>query len=214
MKRNHFHAVLIAFLMGLIFISCPIDEGGGFTVTSGLALNRASLALYINTETPGLDRGILFANVKPSDASDNVTWGTNNPLVAVVNQDGIVTAIGSGTAVVGVSTRFGGFSAICTVMVEDMGGGDPVFVNDVSLSTNNLLLNLADDLNNTKQLSASVVPAEATNKSVTWSINNPLVATVDQNGLVTAAGTGTAVLIVATADSGLMDVCVITVINE
>jgi hypothetical protein len=55
----------------------------------------------------------------------------------------------------------------------------------------------------TTQLSASVTPANATNKSVSWSSSNIAVATVDDNGLVLAVAPGSAVITATTHDGGL-----------
>ncbi|WP_216855311.1 Ig-like domain-containing protein [Paenibacillus alba] len=66
----------------------------------------------------------------------------------------------------------------------------------------------------TADLIATVLPAEATNKTVTWSSNNPSVATVDAYGKVTAAAPGTAVITVITADGAKSAACVVTVTLE
>ncbi len=60
-------------------------------------------------------------------------------------------------------------------------------------------------------LTATVYPENATNKGVTWSSANPSVATVDQNGLVTAVAAGTAVITARTLDGGFSDTCLVTV---
>ncbi len=62
-----------------------------------------------------------------------------------------------------------------------------------------------------EQLTATVAPAEADNKSVTWTSSNPAVATVDASGNVTAVGTGTATITVTTADGGKTATCTVTV---
>ena len=62
-----------------------------------------------------------------------------------------------------------------------------------------------------KQLSANVVPADATNKSVTWSSSDRSVATVDGNGLVKGVKAGQATITVTTADGGFTAECTVTV---
>ena len=62
-----------------------------------------------------------------------------------------------------------------------------------------------------EQLTATVAPAEADNKYVTWTSSNPAVATVDASGNVTAVGTGTATITVTTADGGKTATCTVTV---
>ncbi len=63
----------------------------------------------------------------------------------------------------------------------------------------------------TGQLTATVSPSNATNKGVTWSSNKTSVATVDQNGKVTAQGAGTATITVKTNDGGKTASCAVTV---
>ena len=64
----------------------------------------------------------------------------------------------------------------------------------------------------TLQLTATVSPDDATNKGVTWESSNPDVATVDDEGLVTAVANGTATITVTTADgSSKSATCEVTV---
>ena len=63
----------------------------------------------------------------------------------------------------------------------------------------------------TLQLTASVVPADADNKGLVWDSSNSTVASVDENGLVTAHKTGYAVITVATAEGGYDAYCIIRV---
>lgn len=63
----------------------------------------------------------------------------------------------------------------------------------------------------TEQLTATITPTDATNKSVTWTSSNPSVATVDDTGLVTALANGTATITVKTVDGGYTANCMVTV---
>lgn len=64
--------------------------------------------------------------------------------------------------------------------------------------------------NMSQKLSAIIAPANATNKSVTWTSSNPGVATVS-NGTVTALAAGSAIITVTTADGGFTETCSVTV---
>ena len=134
----------------------------------------------------------LSATVSPFYASDKtITWSSNNESVATVDQNGLVTAKAEGTAIITTTAKDGsGVSASCVVNVlQD--------VERITLSESNV-----DVLRTlTYQLTATVSPTSAHNKSVTWSSSNESVATVDQNGLVTAKSLGTAT-ITATANDG------------
>jgi membrane dipeptidase len=63
----------------------------------------------------------------------------------------------------------------------------------------------------TLQLTATVLPTTALNKNVIWSCDSPFVATVNQNGLVTAIGAGPANITVTTVDGGFTATCYVLV---
>lgn len=62
----------------------------------------------------------------------------------------------------------------------------------------------------TVQLTADVQPADAADKTVTWSSSNPAVAAVDEQGLVTVHAAGTAVITATTKDGGFTAACTVT----
>ncbi|MBO7617636.1 MAG: Ig domain-containing protein [Bacteroidales bacterium] len=131
---------------------------------------------------------VLTAIVSPDDATDKtVKWSSNNPSVASVDQNGRVTAVDAGDAVITASA--GGFSATCSVYCLNI-PVSAVVLNKTSLS-------LARGASET--LKATVSPSDASDKTVKWSSDNPSVATVDQNGQVTAVNSGTATI---TASAG------------
>ena len=82
----------------------------------------------------------------------------------------------------------------------------PVEVTSIELNNNQKSLNIGD----TFTLTATLKPNDATNKSVTWSSSDMSVATVDENGVVTAVSEGTAT-ITATASNGVKASCTVTV---
>ena len=82
-----------------------------------------------------------------------------------------------------------------------------VSVTGVSLDKTELSLTVGD----TETLTATVAPDNATDKTVTWTSSNSTVATVDQNGVVTAVARGTATITVTTADGGFTATCTVTV---
>jgi regulation of enolase protein 1 (concanavalin A-like superfamily) len=85
----------------------------------------------------------------------------------------------------------------------------PVPVSGVSLNKSALSLKIGESA----ALTATVLPSNADNKEVTWSSDNPAVATVDANGNVTAAGLGTATVTVTTTDGGKTAVSSVQVVS-
>jgi len=76
----------------------------------------------------------------------------------------------------------------------------PVPLQSISLNKSSMVL-FTDDGYTTKQLSVTFNPEDTTDdKTVTWSSSNPAVATVDENGKVTAVATGSAKITATTAN--------------
>ena len=80
-------------------------------------------------------------------------------------------------------------------------------VREVSLNKTELALTAGD----TQTLTATIIPDDANNKNVSWSSDKPSVATVDENGNVTAVAAGTANITVKTVDGEKTAVCAVTV---
>ena len=164
---------------------------------TGVSLNNNTLTLNVGgTNT-------LVATVLPTNATNkSVTWSTNNSSVASVN-NGTVTAHAKGQATITVTTADGGYSASCSVTVNEV--NTTVSVQGVTLSTNTLSMKVGG----TTTLTANIRPSNATNKNVTWS-SNSAVASVS-NGLVTANSVGQATIRVTTEDGNYSDTCIVTV---
>ncbi len=150
----------------------------------------------------------LTATIAPSNATNKaVTWTSSNTSVATVSSTGLVTAKAAGTATITATAQDGsGKKGTCTVTVTN----PTVLVTSVTVSPSSATLNVG----NTKQLTATIAPSNATNKAVTWSSSNTSVATVSSSGLVTAKAAGTATITATAQDgSGKKGTCTVTVTN-
>lgn len=177
------------------YVTDYIEQSTTVTINvpaTGVSLDRQSLTLEKGTT------GKLTAIVSPSDATNkNVTWSSDNPSVATVDNDGNVTAKAKGTAKI--TATIGNYSASCNVTVTQP-------IEGVKLDKTSLDLERGD----TEKLTATVIPENADgDKTITWSSNNKEVATVDNQGNVTAVGKGNAI-ITATA-GGKSATCNVTV---
>ena len=146
----------------------------------------------------------LHATVLPEDATDrSLSWRSNNTAVATVNADGLVTAKAVGSATITATANDGsGKKATCRVTVI------PTLVNEVIVSPSTLEL----EVGNTTTLAVAVLPATATNKVLSWTSSNTAVATVNNNGEVSAVGLGTAIITATATDgSGKSGSCQLTV---
>ena len=148
----------------------------------------------------------LVATINPSDTTDDktLTWKSNNPEVATVDQEGKVTAIKEGSATITVTT-VNGKEATCIVTVTKK----PVPIKSVSLNKTTLTLKTGM----AETLVATINPSDTTDdKTLTWKSSNPEVATVDQEGKVTAVKEGTTTITVTTVN-GKEATCTVTVLN-
>ena len=167
---------------------------------TGVALNKTSITLNVNEDE------LLTAYVAPHNVSDyNVTWKSNNEAVASVTQGGLVRAHSGGNAIITVTTNDGNFTDTCSVTVS--GGGTAVSVTGVTLNKGSTTINIGG----TETLTATVTPANASNKNVEWISNNASVATVNAAGTVTGVATGTANITVRTIDGNYTDTCSVAV---
>ncbi|MGO5288840.1 Ig-like domain-containing protein, partial [Pseudoscardovia suis] len=143
----------------------------------------------------------LSATVAPSNATDKtVTWKSSDSSVAMVNANGLVKAVKVGTATITASSS-NGKTATATVTVTTAS----VAVTGVSVSPSSLSLTVG----NSQQLSATVSPSNATDKTVSWKSSDSSVATVDANGLVKAVKAGSATITVSSANGKTASVSVV-----
>lgn len=185
--------------VGNATITVTAKDGSGVTATcwvnvtdikvTGITLNKTTL----NIKTGATEQ--LTAKVQPTDATNSkVTWSSNEPTVAEVDQTGMITAKKEGSAVITVTAQDGsGKTATCQVNVTD------IKVSGITLSASTLAMQTED----VKQLSVTnITPANATNKALKWESKNTWVATVDESGNVTAKNPGEATITVTAADNG------------
>jgi uncharacterized protein YjdB len=133
----------------------------------------------------------------------DVTWSSSNPNTAIVDQDGIVTAVMSGTTVITVTTVDGGFIDECLIKVLQP-------VTGVVLNKMAITLKISGE----ETLIATIFPENATIKEVEWESDDTTIATVDVNGKVTGIAAGTAIITVTTADGGFTAECEVIVEEE
>ena len=166
------------------------------------------------TTTSPLPDGTVGTVYNQQLAAENTPtqWSVTNgtlPDGLTLNSGGTITgtpsAVGSSTfTVTATNNASGSDSKEFTLTINPA----PILVTGVTLDQANLELTEGE----TAQLTATVLPDNATNKNVTWSSDNPSVATVDQNGVVTAVAPGTATITATAADgSGKTAACTVTV---
>ena len=175
---------------------------GGYTANCVVTVNptlATSVTLSATTATLKANQTLqLNATVAPENTTDkSIEWVSDNSNVATVSSNGLVTAVSVGSATI--IAECGDVSATCTITVEATESQD-IVMNAAAVTLK---------INQTQQLVATVLPETTTDKTVTWTSSAPSVATVDDNGLVTAVAVGSATI---TAQNGnLSTICEVTV---
>lgn len=169
-------------------------------------------SVTLSADSIDIVKGLYFdltATVLPSDAPDkSVTWSSDAPAIASVDNSGRVTGNLEGDAIITVTTVDGGHTDTCSVTIL------PVPPSGVTLDKNTLALENED----TETLTATVSPPEAADRTVSWSSSDTSVASVSDNGDgsadVTANGNGNATITVTTNTGGLTNECIVTVTSN
>ena len=97
----------------LVTDSCTVTVTQKPVPAEGISLDRTSLSLYSNSSPR---TATLTATVTPTDSTDAVSWTSSDETVATVDENGVVTAVGNGTATI--TAKAGNYSASCMVRVS------------------------------------------------------------------------------------------------
>ena len=206
------NGLVTAVAPGTATITATTIDGSNLTANCTITVNPAVIpatSIALNQTTAELNEGEtlqLTATVLPENATDRtVTWTSSNTAVAAVDANGLVTAVAAGTVAITATTNDGSnLTANCEVTVNPAA----ILATSVSLDQSNVSLTEGMTL----QLTATVLPENATDRTVTWTSSDPAVATVDATGLVTAVAAGTATITATTSDgSALAATCQVTV---
>lgn len=180
-------------------------EDGGFTAVckvtaerkeilpTSITLDKADVTMNVGETTK------LKADVWPTDADNkSVLWNSDNENIAKVSSDGVVTAVKAGKTKVYATTQANNLKAECEITVLQPVTGIEMDKASISFTY----------IGETVQLTAKLLPEDASNKNVTWESSDTKVAIVSK-GKVVCTGFGTAVIYAVSADGGFMATCII-----
>lgn len=180
-------------------LSEPLVVKTLYSTPTGVTLNNTTLALATGGNST------LVATTAPTTAAQLITWTSSTPANATVDANGKVVAVKAGSAsIAAASTADPTKKATCVVTVTD----PVVAVTGVTVAPTTASLVVGG----TQQLTPTIAPANATNKTVTYTTSDATLATVSAAGLITAVVAGT-VTITATsaADATKKATCVVTI---
>ena len=203
------YGVVTAIALGEAIITATTTDGTNLSATckvtvvptlvESITLDKTEINLEA-TQTAE-----LTATVLPELATNKVvTWKSSDESAAIVDANGVVTAIALGESVITATTTDGtNLSATCKVTVV------PTLAETITLDKTEISLEATE----TATLIITVLPELTTDKSVEWSSSNEAVAVVDENGVVTAVAVGEATITATTVDdSNLSASCKVSVV--
>ena len=146
-----------------------------------IKLNKEKISLKLDESVK------LKATIYPNNAG-NIIFSSSDENVAVVDNKGIIKAVGVGTAKIIVSVSDYSTEAICEVnVVEENILATSIFLNDDSVR---------ETVGNTYQIEATVIPMNSSDKLISYKSSDDYVASVDNNGLVTFNNKGSCIITV------------------
>ena len=185
-------------------------EDGGFTASCEVTVLKYTIpvtGISFQSRELAIQKGEtvqLQWRFEPQSATDTgVKFASSNTKAVTVSEDGKVTGVDYGTATVTITTNDGGYTDECTITVRAVAEG-------VAISP--AAVEVAEGL--TVQLTAIVSP-EGASQEVEWASQNPYVATVDENGLVTGVALGSVKIVARSKEyTDMQAFCDVTVIQD
>lgn len=179
-------------------------KAGGKSAACQVTVIAPVESVTLNRTDITLDEGGSFtlkATVTPKDATDKtVTWSSSDENIVTVDQSGTIHAVKQGSA--SIVAQAGDKQAICSVTVIKR-------ATSISLDKESLTLLVGE----VSTLTATVLPEDATDKTVIWGSYNTDIATVE-NGVVKGVGIGKTLILAYANSYSLTATCPITVLID
>lgn len=191
--------------------SCTITATtkDGTNISKSLKINVKKHSVLVNKITMSnktINEGQTISvspTISPTNANNKgLTYTSSNNSIATVSSNGIITAVSKGTCTIYATAKDGSNTrGKCIVVVNRP-------VTNVTLNAHSINWNVGKSAH----FYPTVTPSDASNVKVTYSSDNTAVATVDNNGLLTAVSAGTCTITCRARDgSDAYDTCRVTV---
>ena len=179
MKKTFCISILYIILSFACFVSCTHALPEDIPVSS-VTLSQKKAELLIGESIQ------LSVSIAPLNTSyKDILWATTRPSVVSVTKEGLITAISEGTATI--TATVGDKSSSCEIIVS----AAVIPVSSIMLNLTSLELNIGEK----ETLIATILPENASNRNVIWTSSDDDIASVNQNGQVTAKAGGTVSII-------------------
>ncbi|MFA9213474.1 MAG: Ig-like domain-containing protein [Candidatus Methylacidiphilales bacterium] len=164
--------------------SITIIISGQFFKVSSIIIGTEGNAVSITKANGTL---AMIANILPKNATDtNVTWSVNNPSIATISSNGVLTAKNNGMVRV-IANANDGSNVSDTINITI--SGQNIKVSSLKIFTSGNILDITEP-NETLNFFTNILPRNASDTSVTWSVDKTNLATINNKGLLTAKANG------------------------
>jgi uncharacterized protein YjdB len=134
---------------------------------------------------------------------ENIKWELSDVNIAKVNEDNSISALSPGKCVVKAILEDAGLEATCELTVE------PILLESISFDNYTYKI----EVGGRKQLNVMFTPENATNKNVIWASSDPVIAPIDENGIVLGNTSGTVKVTATSEDGGHVASCTVYVVS-
>lgn len=195
--------IVAASLLG----SCKDDEGPFISVKKVTIDVRQ---LHLN---PGKTHQ-LSVTIEPANATNQkIAWYSSNTNVATVDRTGLVTALAFGEVTLTAEANDMHINDAIHLTIDDVDNSIPIESLTLDATTKTFDFT-TDPTVGTFRFSPTILPTDATNRKLRWTSDDPLVASIDADGLLTAVSHGKTTVRVSTTDGGGRSAqCVVTVLG-
>lgn len=184
-----------------------------YEIPDVVPVNKIEISSEGNVNTLEVGETLNFyATIYPADASNqDIVWTVSDGSLASINQNGLLTAI-----------KASGFLPVTIRATNSDGitGSFGIFIKPAIKLVESVLLTSEGDVSTlaeekTLQILAAIMPADATNQDLVWSVSDESLATIDQNGLLTAVkASETPVTVTATSTDGIIGTIAILITSK
>lgn len=201
---------LLAIIMNSVLFSCGDNDDPTNSVNPAPTPINTTIkvdSVSVNTSSINMVEGdshAIIVTVFPSNASDKkYTFSSSDTSIVTIDENGKITALKAGEAIITVTTVDGNKTTTCNINVS------PIVISVESITLDKTELTLEEKRVGT--LKVTILPENYTNGEVIWSSSDTSVVTVDENGHIIAIKAGEAIISVTTVDGNKTASCKVLV---